>query len=147
MDEINFQEMIQNLPIMIYRCKNDRNWTMEFVSQGCFSLTGRKPSDFVNNNRLAYADIIHPDHREIVWSQVQYAIQNRIAFHLSYIIITADEMEKWVMEEGYGIYHKESHELLAIEGYITDISNQKSKEFELFDQVQYLEKKLQQLRN
>ncbi len=141
-ETIDFQSIIQTLPLMIYRCKNDRNWTMEFVSEGAFCLTGRKPSDFINNKRLAYADIIHPDHKEIVWEKVQYAVENRIAFHLTYMIITAEGGEKWVMEEGYGLYSKDTRELIAIEGYITDISKQKAKEFELFDRVQYLEKQL-----
>jgi hypothetical protein len=139
---IDFEKIINNLPMMVYRCKNDRNWTMEFVSQGCFCLTGRKPSDFIDNHRISYADIIHPDHRELVWNQVQFAIENRIAFHLSYIILTADESEKWVMEEGYGLYSPESRDLIAIEGYIADISYLKMRELELFDEVQQLEKKI-----
>ncbi|MHA1611945.1 MAG: PAS domain-containing protein [Promethearchaeota archaeon] len=142
MKSIDFQSMIHTLPMMVYRCKNDRNWTMEFVSKGCFCLTGRKPSDFVNNKRLAYADIIHPLHVDKVWEKVQYAINNHIAFHMIYIIITAEGAEKWVMEEGYGLYSKESRELIAIEGYITDISHQKAKELKLFDRVQSLEKQL-----
>ncbi|MHA1673827.1 MAG: PAS domain-containing protein [Promethearchaeota archaeon] len=142
METIDFHSLLQTLPMMVYRCKNDRNWTMEFVSEGCFSLTGRKPSDFVNNKRLAYVDIIHPNHVDHVWEKVQFSIENHIAFHLTYIIITAEGAEKWVMEEGYGLYFKESRDLIAIEGFITDISKQKAKEFELFDRVQYLEKEL-----
>ena len=143
LETIDFHYMIQTLPLMIYRCKNDRNWTMEFVSEGCFCLTGRKPSDFINNQRVSYADVIHPDHKDLVWKKVQYAIENRIAFHLTYIIVMADGTEKWVMEEGYGLYSKESRELIAIEGFITDISPLKAKEIELFDRVQYLEIQLQ----
>jgi len=32
--------LMGNLPGMVFRCKNDPDWTMEFISEGCYSLTG-----------------------------------------------------------------------------------------------------------
>ena len=32
--------LLSNLPGMAYRCKYDRDWTMLYVSQGCYELTG-----------------------------------------------------------------------------------------------------------
>ena len=137
-------KMLNNLPLMIYRSQNDENWSKLYVSEGCFCLTGYKPSDFYDS-KVSYTDIIHPDHRDIVRNQVQFAIDNKIAYHLIYMIRTAGGTEKWVMDEGYGIYSKETQELEYIEGYIVDITKQKSHEFELFDQIQQLEKQLKLL--
>lgn len=137
-------ELVNNLPLMIYRSKNDDNWSKIFISEGCFCLTGYKPQDFYDS-KVSYTDIIHPDHRDIVRSQVQFALDSKIAYHMVYMIRTAEGTEKWVMDEGYGIYSKETQELEYIEGFIVDITKQKGHEFELFDQIQQLEKQLKLL--
>lgn len=54
---------------MAYRCKLDRNWTMEFVSAGCYELTGYPPKSFINNRDLSFNDIIAPEYRDQVWNE------------------------------------------------------------------------------
>ena len=51
---------------MAYRCRNDPQWTMEFVSDGCSQLTGYQASELIDNRTMAYGDIIHPDDRQAV---------------------------------------------------------------------------------
>ncbi len=65
------QTLLSNLPGMAYRCKNDPDWTMEFVSKGCEALTGLKPAELIART---YAELIEPEDRDMVWAQVQAAI-------------------------------------------------------------------------
>ncbi|GAB4299612.1 MAG: hypothetical protein Kow0090_15050 [Myxococcota bacterium] len=118
--------LLGNLPGLVYRCRNDRDWTMEFVSQGCFKLTGYKPSDLVGNRILSYNDLIHPDDREPVWNEVQKALAKNRPFRLIYRIITKSGDEKWVWEQGVGVFAKKGKQLLALEGFITDITERKT---------------------
>jgi PAS domain S-box-containing protein len=119
--------LISNLPGIAYRCKNDENWTMEFISDGCKELTGYKSSELINNETISYSSIIHKDDRENVWNIVQKALNEKRDFVLVYRIITSNKIEKWVWEKGEGLYD-ENQNVTAIVGFITDITEMKISE-------------------
>lgn len=116
--------LMSNLPGMAYRCLNDRCWTMEFVSEGCTELTGYSPADLAMKRSICYADLIHPDDRQMVWDDVQAALSQQKQFQLSYRINTAAGSERWVWEQGRGVFNP-AGELLFIEGFIADITERK----------------------
>ena len=121
--------LMSNLPGMVYRCRNDRDWTMEFVSDGCQALTGYEPSALLQNRRVAYARLIHPGDREAVWETIQEALREKQPFRMEYRIETAAGQEKWVWEQGRGVFSfSPAGELLALEGFITDITERKKAE-------------------
>ena len=126
--------LFNNLPGLAYRCKNDEFWTMEFISSGCEKLTGYMPQDFINNAKLSYADIIHPDDQENVDKTVQEAVKRNDHFELEYRIITADNQIKNVLERGIGIFSKEGH-LLHLEGFISDITARKQAQLQLQNEL------------
>jgi PAS domain S-box-containing protein len=113
--------LMSNLPGMAYRCGNDRDWTMEFASDGCFDLTGYYPSELVGNQKISYGQLIHPDDRETVWNEVQVAIRERRPFQLTYRIVTAAGEEKWGEAQGRGVFSPEG-DLLGLEGYVSDVT-------------------------
>jgi PAS domain S-box-containing protein len=119
--------LMSNLPGMVYRCQNHSDWTMEFVSEGCYQLTGYHPADLIGNRTVSYGQLTHPDDRNLVWNEVQSAVQQNRPFQLTYRIITAAAEEKWVWEQGCGVFSAQG-EVLAIEGFITDITQRKHSE-------------------
>ena len=114
--------LLSNLPGMAYRCANDPDWTMEFVSEGCKELLGYEPEDLINNQKISYGSIIHPDDRMKIWQSIQNAFASQRGFKLAYRIYSAKGEMKWVWEKGQAIYNKNG-EVVAVEGYITDISD------------------------
>jgi PAS domain S-box-containing protein len=119
--------LMSNLPGMAYRCRNDKDWTMEFVSDGSTELTGYPPSDLIHNNQISYGQIIHPDEKTSVLNQIQDALKHSRPFQLIYRINTATGQEKWVWEQGRGIYAS-SGEVIALEGIALDITERKRME-------------------
>lgn len=114
--------LMSNLPGMAYRCRIDRNWTMEFVSEGAKRVTGYAPDDLIENRRIAYGDLIHPGDRERVWEKVNAGLARGRAFQLSYRLITASGEERWVWEQGRGVPGAGGG-IAALEGYVTDITD------------------------
>ena len=119
--------LMRNIPGMAYRCANDGQWTMEFVSAGSRLLTGYQPSDLIDNAVVSYADLIHPEDRERVWETIQSSLRTRHPFQMTYRILPAYGPEKWVWEQGSGIFDDDEH-FVAIEGLIIDITEQKEAE-------------------
>ncbi|WP_248796359.1 PAS domain-containing protein [Pseudomonas sp. MWU13-2105] len=111
------QSLLDSMPGLIYRGRNNRDWTMEFVSAGCLQLTGYPAQRLVDNHDFTYNSLIHPQDADYVWREVQYALSRQEAFELNYRIRCADHSIKTVWEKGVGIY-SDNREVLGIEGAI-----------------------------
>jgi PAS domain S-box-containing protein len=125
--ERDVSALVDNLPGMAFRCANDRQWTMLFVSAGAKSLTGYTAADLVNNANVAYADLIHPDDREHVWLEVQRALVENRPFNLEYRIRDVTGAERWLWQRGVHVRNAEGR-LECVEGFISDISVRKEAE-------------------
>jgi PAS domain S-box-containing protein len=123
--------LMGRLPAMIYRCADDAQWTMEFVSAGAEELTGYKPEELVGNARLAYTDLVVPWHYEGVCRDIQAAIEKHNAWTTSYPIITASGERKWVWERGVAVLD-DGGEVQALEGLIIDMTPERET-FEALD--------------
>lgn len=122
--------LLSNLPGMAYRCRHEPDWPMQFVSAGCYDLTGYAPESFINNRDLSFNDVTSPEYRDYIWNEWQRVLDEKKTFRLEYEIITATGERKWVLEIGKGIFN-ESGEAEELEGIILDITNRKKVENEL----------------
>jgi len=116
-----FQTLLANLDGMVYRCRDDADWTMEFVSAGCTRLTGYAPEDLLLNGRVSYEELTHPDDRRRVRETINAAVEKGQRFQVEYRIQHADGRVRWVWEHGVGV-RDQSGRIKAIEGIVEDIS-------------------------
>lgn len=119
--------LLANVPGMVYRGRNDPDWTMEFVSDGCFDLTGHESWELVGEQQIAFASLIHPEDRDFVWTQAQAALAQGKPYRISYRLVDASGQTVWVWEQGRGVFSAQG-ELLWIEGFITDMAARSSAE-------------------
>jgi PAS domain S-box-containing protein/diguanylate cyclase (GGDEF)-like protein len=137
----DIEELLNKLPCMLYRCLYDDDWTMEFVSDGCLSLIGYEKKDILYNKTITYASLMHKNDTDRVYEIVTKALDEKIQFSCEYRINTKSGKLKWVWEQGLGIYD-ENDKLINIDGFITDITEQKIKSDELQKELTKKDKKL-----
>jgi diguanylate cyclase (GGDEF)-like protein/PAS domain S-box-containing protein len=121
--------LLSHLPGTAYRCLPDKTRTMQFMSDGCFKLTGYYPEDFMNNRKLSYCDLITPEHKNIVWNEWERVQTLKTTFRYEYEIVSASGECKWVSELGQSIYDEDGR-IEALEGIIFDITDRKTREEE-----------------
>jgi PAS domain S-box-containing protein len=116
--------LMGNLPGMAYRCRYEKDWTMDFISDGCRMVTGYAPSEIICNRVMSYNDLIHPDDRDMVADEVKRGVERRDRFHLEYRVITKDGAIRWVFEQGCPVFD-ELGVLVCLEGFIIDVTTRK----------------------
>ncbi len=124
---------IDNLPGIAFRCRNDKNWTMEFISDGCIELTGYQPEDIILNRIVSYNDLIAAKFRDQVWQDWQLAVDRKARFRGEYQLVHRDKTARWVMETGQPIFGEDG-QVQALEGIVIDIDDAKKRN----DQILYM---------
>ena len=130
----SLDHLMNDLPGMVYRCRNDPDWSMEFVSDGCHRLTGYN-ADQILGDMPSYGSLIHAEDRQRVWDEVQAAIGRGREFQIEYRIVTADCGTRVVWERGRAI-HDAAGNLKALQGFITDVTETRK----LRDEITQLQK-------
>jgi PAS domain S-box-containing protein len=131
-----FERLVSNLPGMVYRCRNERGWPMEFVEGECEQLTGYDAAALETGEVVWGEDVLHPEDRDRTWDRVQATVAAGEPFEVTYRIHDADGETKWMWERGRGIH--DDGELVALEGFIADVTHQKRQQRRLERQREQL---------
>ncbi len=119
--------LIGNLPGVVFRCRYDEKFTMEFVSSSCLGLTGYTAEELIKNGEKSYAELFDSDTRAEYSATVQAAIETRSQYSMEYQLNTRCGEKKWVWEHG-SVVSSNQGDVQAIEGYIVDVTGRKKAE-------------------
>ncbi len=136
--ERTLSTLLGNLPGVAFRRPIGASWAMEFVSQGCEELTGYKAASIVNDDKVAYQDLIHIEDRGPAEESIRLAVAEERLYQIIYRISTRQGGEKWVWEQGRAVPSPRTEER-SLEGFITDITERVKAEKEIERRVQQQE--------
>lgn len=125
--------LLTNFRGMSYRCSNRNQMAFDFVSEGCYDLTGYCENSLLDNRELSYSDLIPEEYKASLIKDMELALIHRRPFKSEYEIIDAFGCRKWVLEIGQGLFD-DCGNVEAMEGFIIDISQAKMRQ----DKIDYL---------
>ncbi|MBU2511550.1 sigma 54-interacting transcriptional regulator [bacterium] len=129
-NEQRLSAVMNRLPGMAYRIIKEKQWKLEFVSEGCRYLTGHDSSYFIDQGISKFFGLIHEEDIERVEKEFQAAIDTKRNFQAEYRIITSTGEIKWVFNRAEGATF-DYEGTIRIEGFITDFTAYKDKEQQL----------------
>ena len=127
--ERNKSILLSNMPGVAFRCANDANYTVTFISDSCFELTGYTAEELLSM-KLSYNDLIHPEYRRALIGKWDSEDEENTISTDEYPITTKSGETKWVMEQSQRTYDAE-HNVIGSEGFITDVTQRKRAEIAL----------------
>jgi PAS domain S-box-containing protein len=120
--EEKFRLLAENVPGVIYLCREDEHYTNIFISANIEKITGYTNQEFLSG-AVDIGHLVHKEDAERVDSEFKKAIEERVSFAMEYRIVHRSGLVKWVKESGSGINGAGGERL--IEGYISYITERK----------------------
>lgn len=115
--------LVSNMPGIAFRCTNDANYTVVYLSEGCFELTGYTAEELMRGNPY-FNDLIQPEYKKALIEKWNSEDKNVLITTDEYPIRTRSGETKWVMEQSINSFD-ENHKFSSSEGFIIDITKKK----------------------
>ncbi len=133
-----FGALVNHLPGMVYRCKQDHCDTLTFASEGCRQITGFESHELTGKNSVSYSSLVHPEDRDKRQAQLQAITSHSTSTRCAYRI-TKKTGETRFVEESVTIVRDGSSATPYIEAFVQDITERKREAAELARSRELLE--------
>jgi diguanylate cyclase (GGDEF)-like protein/PAS domain S-box-containing protein len=108
----------------LYRCRNDAEYTMLYISEGVQRVSGYLSREVLGNKVVSFTQMIYPEDLDLVNAEVEKGLQRRDNWNIVYRIVTRDGEPIWVREIGGGVFDQDDN-LEFLEGFVIDITQLK----------------------
>ncbi len=122
--------LLENLPDTAFRCRNDYpSYTMEYLSASCLNLTGYPAEDLVDNRRLCFFDLVHPEDLPGLMSANQATLLTGKPLSTTFRIIHKSGEIRWVWERSQVVeIRSDNPNFSVVEGFFCDVTERHQRE-------------------
>jgi len=138
------KHIITDTPGIIYRCRMEKSYPMEYITDSIENISGYPPSDFTDNRVRTYESIIHPDDRARIWDKILNSAEKGNSYEIEYRIIDNKKTTHWVYENAI-ISRSQDKDQSFINGIIFEITERKKNESLIEDNNKKLQDALDRL--
>ena len=121
--ELQFQNLLKNIPGVVYLCYYDEHWTMHYMVKEIEKISGYPAADFINNSVRSFSSIIHPDDISMVDHAVHEGVSSNKPYEIEYRIIRKDGGIVWLFEKGQKVPGPDKN--IWLSGIVFDITKHK----------------------
>lgn len=118
-DERYFAALAENLPRIVYMCRNDEWYSFIYISGMCREMLGYEREEFLSGS-ISFRDIIHPGDYDGAIQVLRFCTENRRPFYLAYRIRTADGQWRWYEDMGTAFF--EGDAVVRYAGIMLDVT-------------------------
>ncbi len=127
-----FKSLVASVPGIVYRCFNDHDYTMTYISDEVIEITGYSVEDLLDSQKVGFSDLIFDEDKGRVRSEINDAISKGRRWVIEYRIINIHGEIIWVQERGQANFDKQGR-VKYLDGVIFDITEKKILEESLKD--------------
>ena len=122
-----FESLVNNIPGITFRRKNDADRTMLYLSSNVDALSGYTEEELLHNRHVSYGRLIASEDRPMVSGLINSAVKENKPWEIEYRIRHKDGRIRWVYEKGRAIFNAQD-KVVFLDGLILDISDKKEAE-------------------
>lgn len=111
-----FESVFSSIDAFIYRCKNDADYTMDYMEGSVESVTGYRVEDFVGNRTTSWLGLVQQEDADAMVADIDKALAQNTFWDVFYRITHRNGELVPIREQGRAIY--ENGELVFLEGLI-----------------------------
>ncbi len=135
--ESKYRQLVANLPGVVFRCANDADWTILYISDLVFDLLGYPTTDFLNKPVIDLLKLARGKSPQTLLRAIEQELKESGTFTADFSILSAHGEEIWMTARGQAVSNP-AGEIQGVDGLVLDISERMRAETALVESKEAL---------